>query len=82
MEQIEDMSKSLSNAIATDETNRYPLKGRLLGHQLNCYHTSLASSYTLLTNVLKLVKLSGQVRYFNLDITQVRKIEGLCLFVC
>lgn len=71
VEQIEDMSKSLSNAIAADETNRFPLKGRLLGHQLNCYHTSLTSSYTLLTNVLKLVKLSGQVRYFNLDITQI-----------
>jgi len=61
----------LSVAIIEDTSPRTALKSKLLGHQFNCYQPSLPSTYTLLLNVLKLIKETGTMRYVNLDINQI-----------
>lgn len=71
VDQIEQTSKDLSNAIISDTSPRTTLKSKLLGHQFNCYQPNLASTYTLLINVLKLIKETGTMRYVNLDINQI-----------
>lgn len=71
VEQIESTSKQLSNAVLADPSDRLLLKSKLLGHQFNCYQPSLASTYTLLVNLLKLVTQTGQLRHITLDIDQI-----------
>lgn len=71
LDQIEETSKQLSNAIVEDSSDRLSLKSKLLGHQFTCYQPALASTYTLLLNVLRLVKQTGKMRYINLDINQI-----------
>lgn len=72
VDQIEETSKKLSNAIVADTTaERQLLKARLLSQQFNCYQPSLRSTYLLLCNVLKLVVETGQLRHVTLDIDQI-----------
>ena len=77
VDQIEETSKKLSNAIVADTSaERLLLKSRLLSQQFNCYQPSLRSTYVLLVNVLKLVVETGQLRHVTLDINQVRCYLG------
>ena len=71
VDQIEAFSKDLSNAVFNHQSDRVALKSKLLGHQLNCYQPLLKSTYDLLTNVLRLVKETKQVRHVILDIKQI-----------
>ena len=72
VDQIEETSKKLSNAIVADTNKeRLLLKSRLLSQQFSCYQPSLGSTYVLLVNVLKLVVETGQLRHVTLDIDQV-----------
>jgi len=72
VDQIEETSKKLSNAIVADTTSeRLPLKSKLLSQQFACYQPTLRSTYQLLVNVLKLVVETGQQRHVTLDIDQI-----------
>jgi len=72
VDQIEETSKKLSNAIVADVTSeKHLLKSKLLSQQFNCYQPSLRSTYVLLVNVLKLVVETGRLHNVNLEITQI-----------
>jgi len=73
VDQIEDTSKKLSNAIVADKSDKLLLKSKLLCHQFNCYQPTLRSTYVLLVNVLKLVVETGQLRYITLDTEQINE---------
>jgi len=69
--QMEEMSKRFSNSVFNNgNAERVQLKRRLLSYQVNCYEPLLPSTYTLLMNLLKLVKETGNGSFVNLQPTQ------------